>query len=55
MLEIAEQEIDVEAALVGLVDDQRVVLTQPSIPLDLGQQRYRRSSALPDSPDRSCR
>jgi hypothetical protein len=27
-LEVAEQEVDVEAALVGLVDDDRVVLRQ---------------------------
>jgi hypothetical protein len=28
LLQIAEQEVDVEAALVGLVDDQRVVFVQ---------------------------
>ncbi len=37
-LQIAEQEIDVQAALVGLVDDQRVVFVQPAVALDLGQQ-----------------
>ena len=38
LLEIAEQEVDVEAALVGLVDDDRVVATQLAITLELGQQ-----------------
>ena len=32
-LDIAEQEIDVEAALVRLIDDERVVLAQQGIPL----------------------
>ena len=36
--EVAEQEVDVEAALVGLVDDQRVVAAQHPVALDLGQQ-----------------
>ena len=38
LLEVAEQEIDVEAALVGLVDDDRVVAREPAIGRDLGQQ-----------------
>ena len=37
-LEVAEQEVDVEAALVGLVDDDRVVLAQLPVALQLGQQ-----------------
>ncbi len=36
--EVPEQEVDVEAALVGLVDDQRVVAAQQSVLLDLGEQ-----------------
>ena len=36
--EVAEQEVDVEAALVGLVDDDRVVAAQHAVALDLGQQ-----------------
>ncbi len=38
MLEIAEQEVDVEAALVRLVDDQGVVVVQKAVALDLGEQ-----------------
>ncbi len=38
LLEIAEEEIDVEAALVGFVDDERVVLLEDAIALRLGQQ-----------------
>jgi len=34
----AQQEVDVEAALVGLVDDQRVVAQQVTIVLQLGEQ-----------------
>ena len=37
-LEVAEQEVDVEAALVRLVDDDRVVAAQQPVALDLGQQ-----------------
>ena len=37
-LEVAEQEVDVEAPLVGLVDDDRVVLPQLTVPLELGEQ-----------------
>ena len=37
-LEVAEQEVDVEAALVGLVDDDRVVAAQLPVALQLGQQ-----------------
>ena len=37
-LEVAEQEVDVEAALVGLVDDDRVVLAQVAVALQLGEQ-----------------
>ncbi len=36
--EVAEDEVDVEAALVGLVDDQRVVAPQHPVALDLGEQ-----------------
>ena len=35
---VAEQEVDVEAALVGLVDDQRVVGGQEAVGLGLGEQ-----------------
>src|SRR6476469_5265275 len=35
LTQIAEQEVDVEAALVCLVEDQRVVAQQPSVALDL--------------------
>src|SRR5690606_32371339 len=37
LLEITEQKIDVETALVRLVDDQRVVAIEKTILLDLGQ------------------
>ena len=37
-LEVAQQEIDVEAAFVGLVDDDRVVVEQQPVALDLGEQ-----------------
>ena len=36
--QVAEDEIDGEAALVGLVDDDRVVATQHRVGLDLGEQ-----------------
>jgi hypothetical protein len=36
--EVAEQEVDVEAALVGLVDDEGVVAAQQTVLLDLGEQ-----------------
>ncbi len=36
--EVAEQQVDVEAALVRLVDDDRVVATQQPVVGDLGQQ-----------------
>src|SRR3990167_6493560 len=38
LLEIAEQEIDVQTALVRLVDDDRVVLAQIPAALGLGKQ-----------------
>ena len=38
LLEVAEEEVDVEAALVRLVDDDRVVRAQHPVALDLGQQ-----------------
>ena len=38
LFEVTEDEVDVEAALVGLVDDQRVVAAQHPVALDLGQQ-----------------
>ena len=37
-LEVAEDEVDVEAALVGFVNDDGVVLAQQLVALDLGQQ-----------------
>ena len=37
-LQVAEQKVDVERPLVGLVDDQRVVLVEEPIVLRLGQQ-----------------
>ncbi len=36
--QVTEQEVDVQAALVGLVDDDRVVLLEQLVALDLGQQ-----------------
>src|SRR5215469_10552872 len=36
--QVAEDEVDVQAALVGLVDDQGVVAPQLPVPLQLGQQ-----------------
>ena len=36
--EVPEDEVDVEAALVRLVDDQRVVAAQLPVPLQLGEQ-----------------
>ena len=36
--EVAEDEVDVQAALVGLVDDQGVVAAQHPVALDLGEQ-----------------
>ena len=38
LLEVAEQEVDVEAALVRLVDEDGVVLRQPAVGLDLREQ-----------------
>ena len=38
LLEVAEDEIDVEAPLVGLVDDDRVVGREQAVALDLGQE-----------------
>ena len=38
LTEVAEDEVDVEAALVRLVDDQRVVGTQHPVVLELGEQ-----------------
>ena len=38
LAEVAEQEVDVEAALVCLVEDQSVVAEQTAVTLDLGQQ-----------------
>ncbi|MFQ6313692.1 hypothetical protein [Lysobacter capsici] len=38
LLEIAQQEVDVEAAFVRLVDQDRVVGRQPAVGLDFGQQ-----------------
>ena len=38
LLEITEQEIDIQAAFVRLIDDQRVVLGEPRIALGLGEQ-----------------
>jgi hypothetical protein len=36
--EVAQQEVDVEAPLVGLVEDDHVVLAQQPVARDLGQQ-----------------
>ena len=38
LAEVAEQEVDVEAALVGLVDDQHLVGAEEAVALDLGEQ-----------------
>jgi hypothetical protein len=37
-LQVAEDEVDVQAAFVRLVDDQGVVAPQLAVPLHLGQQ-----------------
>ena len=37
-VQVAEQEVDVQAALVGLVDDQGVVAAEQPVALDLGEQ-----------------
>ncbi len=37
-VQVAEEEVDVQAALVGLVDDDRVVAAQHPVALDLGEQ-----------------
>ena len=37
-LQVAEEEVDVQAALVGFVDDQRVVALQVAVMLGLGQE-----------------
>src|SRR5690606_18279639 len=37
-MQVSQQEIDVQAALVRLIDDQRIVLAQFRIGLNLGQQ-----------------
>ena len=36
--EVPEEEVDVEAPLVGLVDDDRVVAPEVTVPLELGEQ-----------------
>jgi len=38
LLDVTEQEVDVETALVGLVDDQRVVARERAVVLNLGEQ-----------------
>ena len=38
LVQIAQQEVDVEAAFVGLVDDECVVAQQPAVALNLGEQ-----------------
>ena len=38
LAEVAEEEVDVEAALVGLVDDQHLVGAEVAVALDLGEQ-----------------
>jgi hypothetical protein len=38
LLDITEQEIDVQAAFVRFVDDQRVVLRQPTLTLGFREQ-----------------
>ena len=38
LLQVAQDEVDVEAALVGLIDDDGVVLGEHAVVLDLGQQ-----------------
>ena len=37
-LQVTEDEIDIEAALVSFVDDDRVVVVQPWVAVQLGQQ-----------------
>jgi hypothetical protein len=38
MLQVPEDEVDVQAALVRLVDDQRVIRSQPAVAADVVQQ-----------------
>ena len=38
LLEVAQQEVDVQAALVGLIDDERVIIAQFAIALNLVEQ-----------------
>ena len=38
LFEIAEQKVDVEASLVGFIDNQGVIRRKHPVPLDLGQQ-----------------
>ena len=38
-LQIAEQEVDVEASLVGLIDYEAVIAREPLVPADLGEQQ----------------
>ncbi len=38
LAQVPEQEVDVEAALVGLVEDEGVVAQQAAVALDLGEQ-----------------
>ncbi len=38
LMEVSEQEVDVQAAFMGFIDDEGVVAHQPAIALDLGQQ-----------------
>ena len=49
-LQVAEQEVDVEAALVRLVDDDRVVAAQQAVAPDLGEQQ-----AVGHQPDQRVR
>ena len=53
--EVAEQEVDVQAALVRLVDDDRVVLAQLPVALELGEQDAVGHQLDPARPSRSCR
>ena len=50
LLEVAEDEVDVQAALVCLVDDQRVVAAQHPVALDLGEQDAVGHHLAPPSP-----
>ena len=55
LLQVAEQEVDVQAALVRLVDDDRLVGVQPGVGLRLGEQDAVGHQLDPTVRGRTCR